>query len=161
MRKPSTSTWCSCHAVVSRCPACVISVSFSSLRKTITASRAKLARQLRCAALELLDLRQDLSAEQLDLLHDFLVAHPGLLEKQVHHPHAALVVERLQLLHDSVRPTHEVQRAGSPSHVPLHTAGKDVAQVELFARSGRLYGPRHRRPHGYAPGHRPGTLDTL
>src|SRR5262245_4904579 len=104
---------------------------------------------------------QDLSAEQLDLLHDFLVAHTGLLEKQVHHPHATLVMERLQLLHDGVRPAHEVQRAGSASHVPLHTAGKDVAQVELFAGPGRLDGPRHSRPHCYAPGHWPGTLDTL
>src|SRR2546422_11726656 len=161
MRKPSTSTWCSFHAVVSRCPACVISVSFSSLRKTITASRAKLARQLRCAALELLDLRQDLSAEQLDLLHDFLMAPPGLLEKQVHHPHAALVVERLHLLPNGVRPAHEAQPAGSASHVPLPPAGKDVAQVELFTRPGRLYGPRHSRPQRDAPGHWPGTLDTL
>src|SRR5262245_58011210 len=94
-----------------------------------TAFRAKLARQLRCAALELLDMWQDRSAEQLDFLHHFLVTHTWLLEKQVHHPHTTLIVERLQLLHDSVRPAHEVQRAGSASYVPLHTAGKDVAQV--------------------------------
>jgi len=34
-------------------------------------------------------------AEQLDLVHHFLVAHAGLVEKQVHNPRAALVVERL------------------------------------------------------------------
>src|SRR5206468_4791395 len=98
-------------------------------------------------------MRQDCSAEQLDLLHHFLVAYAGLLEKQVHHPYATLVVERLYLLHDGVRPAHEVQGAGSASHVPLHTAGKDVAQVELFAGPGCLYGPRHSRPHRYTPGH--------
>src|SRR5215813_4223616 len=65
-------------------------------------------------------MRQDRSTKQLNLLHHFLVAHSRLLEKQVHNPHTALVVERLYLLHDGVRPTHEIQRTGSPSHVSLH-----------------------------------------
>src|SRR5499426_2805109 len=106
-------------------------------------------------------MRQDRSTKQLNLLHHFLVAHAGLLEKQVHNPHTALVVERLYLLHDGVRPTHEIQRTGSPSHVSLHTASQDVAQVEFFTRPGRLYGPRYSRTQRYAPGHWPGTLNAL
>ena len=45
--------------------------------------------------LELLDTRQDFPAEQCDGLHHFPVVGAGVLETQVHHTHATLVMERL------------------------------------------------------------------
>src|SRR5712692_5503983 len=59
--------------------------------------------------LERFDTRQDFPAEQLDFLHHFPVVGAGLLEAQVHHTHAALVMERLQLLHDGVGAPHQGQ----------------------------------------------------
>src|SRR2546425_5832265 len=46
------------------------------------------------APLELFDTRQDFPAEQLDFLHHFPVVGAGLLEAQVHHAHAALVMQQ-------------------------------------------------------------------
>src|SRR5262249_26086561 len=98
--------------------------------------------------LELFDTWQDLPAEQLDFLHHLSVVGAGLLEAQVHHAYAALVVERLQLLHDGVRAPYQGQQ--SPPGLDclpgsLDTAGSDDtgARVEPLAVACREHRPSH------------------
>ena len=61
-----------------------------------------------------------------------------LLEKQVHHPGATLVMEFLELLDHRVGAAHEAQPGRRPDHVALGTAGNHVAQIELLAGTSSL-----------------------
>src|SRR5712691_8121068 len=98
--------------------------------------------------LELFDTGQDFPTEQLDFFHHFPVVGAGLLEAHVHHAHAALVMERLQLLHDGVGAPHQGQQPPPGlDRLPgsLGAAGSDVAvaRVELLAVARREHRPGH------------------
>src|SRR5215831_3151487 len=114
--------------------------------------RSNMALFLRaCMRLERFNLRQDLSAEQLDFLHHFPVVGAGLLEAQIHHAHTALVMERLELLHDGVGAPYEGQQlAPKLTWWPgcLGAAGSAIAgaRVERPAVARR----EHRLGHGRA-----------
>ena len=98
--------------------------------------------------LELFDTRQDFPAEQRDFFHHFPVVGARLLEAQVHHAHAALVMERLQLLHDGVGAPHQGQQPPPGlDRLPgsLGAAGSTVAvaRVERLSVARREHRPGH------------------
>src|SRR5262249_21452719 len=89
--------------------------------------------------------------EQLNFLHHFPVVGASLLEAQVHHAHTALVMERLQLLHDGIGPPHQTQQPlpgldRLPG--PLGAAGSAVTGAQVKSLAGTRRADRPETPVG-------------
>ena len=98
--------------------------------------------------LELFETRQDFPAEQRDFLHHFPVVGAGLLEAQVHHAHAALVMKCLQLLDDSVGASHQGQQPPAgldrlPGSLGVAGSAIAVARAERLSVARREHRPGH------------------
>lgn len=100
--------------------------------------------------LKCFDPRQDFPAKQLDGSHHFPVGGAGMLEAQVNHADAALIMQCLSLLHDGVGAPQQAERC-SPGRsrlpAPLASIGSKYLRRE---RGGTASGQRWDAPRAFS-----------